>query len=197
MRFAVRGVLLFCLAVLLAGCAEPPTRELNQAQGAIDAARAAGAAEYAADEFGAAEAALARARTAVDERDYRQALSSSLDARERAQTAAAAASEAKARARTASDRALQAAQAALDHARQRAEAAATAKVPPRSLAGPLERISQASAELDAARAAFDKGDYLAAASALAELPAGLTQVASEIDALVAATPTRRPTRRTR
>jgi hypothetical protein len=82
------------LAWLLAGllgasaCAEPPTREINQAQGAIDAARAAGAEQYAADELAAADAALKRAHTAVGERDYRQALSSALDARERARTAA-------------------------------------------------------------------------------------------------------------
>ncbi len=183
--------------LLAPGCVEPPTRELNQAQGAIDAARAAGAADYAADEFVAAEAALSRARKAVDDRDYRQALSSSLDARERAQTAAAAASEAKARARTESDRAIRAADAALTHARQRAATAEAAKVPLKGLEGPRERISQAEAAVNTARAAFDTGDYQAASAALANVTANLTEVSSEIDALAPAKPARRPTRRNR
>src|SRR5688572_14820112 len=39
------------LILLVIGCAEPPTREMDQAQGAIDAAKAAGAEKYAADEY--------------------------------------------------------------------------------------------------------------------------------------------------
>ena len=71
-----------------AACGDPPDKEMQQAQGAIDAARAAGADQYARDEFTAAEDALKRAHEAVDQRDYRQALNNALDARERAQTAA-------------------------------------------------------------------------------------------------------------
>ena len=75
-------------AAVLAACAEPPTREISQAQGALDAARAAGAEAYARTEFQAADAALKKAHDAVAERDYRQALSFALDAREQARTAA-------------------------------------------------------------------------------------------------------------
>src|SRR5690606_23255882 len=70
------------------GCAEPPRKEMDQAQGAIDAARAAGADVYAADSLSEAITALTRADEAVAQRDYRQALSHALDARERAQAAA-------------------------------------------------------------------------------------------------------------
>ncbi len=73
MRHA-RLLLALCLVVPLVGCAEPPAKELSQAQGAIDAARAAGAAEYAVEEFTAASDTLARAHQAVTERDYRAAL---------------------------------------------------------------------------------------------------------------------------
>ena len=76
-----------CLAAAMA-CAEPPDKEIQQAIGAIDAARAAGAAEYAAEDFTAAQDALTRANDAVELRDYRLALNHALDSRERAQNAA-------------------------------------------------------------------------------------------------------------
>ena len=87
-------------AAVLVACAEPPTREISQAQGALDAARAAGAEAYARTEFQAADAALKKAHDAVAERDYRQALSFALDAREQARTAAREAAAARARAAT-------------------------------------------------------------------------------------------------
>ncbi len=95
-----------CLGASLVGCAEPPTRELSQAEGAIAAARAAGAATYAAGDLSAAEQTLARARAAVAERDYRAALGHALDSSARAQTAAAAAVDGRVKARLAADQAL-------------------------------------------------------------------------------------------
>ena len=67
---------------------EPPDKEMQQAQGAIDAARAAGADQYAHEEFAAAQEALTHANEAVEQRDYRLALNHALDSRERAQNAA-------------------------------------------------------------------------------------------------------------
>src|SRR5262245_30894708 len=83
-----------------AACSSPPDKEINQAQGAIDAAGAAGAEKYAAEEYRAAQQALQRAHEAVGQRDYRLALSSAIDARERAQEAARQAAEGKAVARS-------------------------------------------------------------------------------------------------
>ena len=76
------------MLVLSAACAEPPNKEMNQAQGAIDAARAAGADKFAADEFKAAHRRAPRSEDAVVAGDYRQALNHALDSRERAQNAA-------------------------------------------------------------------------------------------------------------
>src|SRR4030088_2953978 len=82
-------VWLIAVSILSTACrGDPPEKEMQQAQGAIDAARAAGADQYAREEFTAAEEALKHAREAVDQRDYRAALNAALDARERAQTAA-------------------------------------------------------------------------------------------------------------
>ena len=90
-----------CLALSLTiGCGgEPPEKEMQQAQAALDAAHAVGADKYATAEFKAAQAALANAQEAVTQRDYRLALDRALDSRERAQNAAKEATDGKAAAR--------------------------------------------------------------------------------------------------
>ncbi|PYQ81492.1 MAG: hypothetical protein DMG01_03845 [Acidobacteria bacterium] len=65
-------------AVTAAACGDPPDKEIQQAQGAIDAAKAAGADLYARDELAAAEKAVKDANTAVNDRDYRLALNNAL-----------------------------------------------------------------------------------------------------------------------
>ena len=122
-RPVLRAVCAPLVALTLAGCAAPPQKEMDQAEGAIATARAAGAAEYAATEFAAAEAALARSHDAVEQRDYRQALNQALDARERAQTAAREAADKKALARAQAERAITSTELALAQAQQRLGAA--------------------------------------------------------------------------
>src|SRR2546428_12916322 len=109
------GLLFLVIAALtVPACADPPDKEMQQAQGAIDAARAAGADRYAKDQFAAAQDLLKQARDAVDQRDYRLALNYALDSRERAQEAAKAAADNKATARTDAEHALTAATVALN-----------------------------------------------------------------------------------
>jgi hypothetical protein len=94
---------LVCAVALVAAvvaCSEPPTKERDQAQGAMEAARAAGAAVYAPAELKAAEEALAAYDAAVSQGDYRLALSQAIDARESAYAAARRAADEKARVRT-------------------------------------------------------------------------------------------------
>ena len=74
----------------LRGCSEPPQKEIDRAQQAIDTARAAGAEQYAPESFAAATTALQQSHEAVDQRDYRLALSRAVDASDRAQEAATA-----------------------------------------------------------------------------------------------------------
>ena len=90
---------------------------MQQAQGAIDAARAAGADRYAREEFTAAEDALKRAHDAVAQRDYRLALNPRSTPRARADRRQAGRRR-KAAARADAERALADADAAL--ARRRA-----------------------------------------------------------------------------
>lgn len=149
------------LAGLLAvsACAEPPTREINQAQGAIDAARSAGAAQHATEELAAADAALKRAHAAVTERDYRQALSSALDARDRAR--AAARESATKMAQLGRDAAQ-----AIENAARAVEVARTTLAPrpgSREARGELARTQAAltatAGTLQEARSALAAGDY--------------------------------------
>ena len=101
-------------ALMLSACAEPPNKEVDQAQGAIDAARAAGAEQYAPQELAAAVTALNQSREAVTQGDYRSALSSALDSRERAQDAAKQASNERAAFGSQTERTLAQVRALLD-----------------------------------------------------------------------------------
>lgn len=152
--------ILFLLATLLASaCGEPPSKELHQAQGAIDAARAVGAAEYAPEELDAARDALKRAGDFASQRDYRQALSFALDARARARNAAVQAAEAKARARGNAERAVQALQTRLEHATSLLANAVEARLAARAVRPLTEAIGVTEKVLQEARSTLDGGDF--------------------------------------
>lgn len=194
-RSVLRPGALILLALLAAACGDPPEREMNQAQGAIEAARAAGAAEYAADEFRAAEQALQKSQAAVTERDYRQALSSALDAKERAREAAKTAAENRARARSEVDQLVAAAQSALQLTETSLAAAVAARVPATSLAAGRKSVASARTAVETSRAAIEAGDYAAARTGVEGVATALLQVRSEIDAAAQARASRRPSRR--
>ncbi len=151
---------------LLSACAEPPNKEMDQAQGALDAARAAGAEQYATEELRAAATALANARRAVADRDYRLALSQAIDARERAQEAAKQAAGQKAIVRSEAEKEITATRAAVQRASAQLKAAQTAKVAPRQLVEPRAAIAAADNALQKAGAALATEDYLGARAAL-------------------------------
>jgi hypothetical protein len=191
---STRRFLLSCaIAAAMAGaaCGDPPDKEMQQAQGAIDAARAAGADQYAREEFTAAENALKKSHEAVEQRDYRQALNAALDAREQAQAAAKESVNKKATARADATKALADADAALHNARARLKAAETAHVPTRSLTIGRKAIDNGENAVQEARAAFDKEDYLATIDKARPVPAHLTTAAHDLDAAASATGRRR------
>jgi hypothetical protein len=182
--------LLVSLAVLTAvagaACGDPPDKEMQQAQGAIDAARAAGADQYAREEFTAAQDALKRSHDAVDQRDYRQALNNALDARERAQSAAKESVNKKATARADATKALAEADAALHDSRARLKTAETARVAIRTLANARKAIDNGETAVQEARTAFDKEDYPRSMEIARRVSADLGPATRDLDAAPAA-----------
>jgi hypothetical protein len=173
---------LLVAAFMISACGDPPEKEMQQAQGAIDAARAAGADRYAREELGAAQEALTHAREAVDERDYRLALNHALDSRERALNAAKAAADNKAATRLEADRALNDAAAALRDAQRALQAVDRTRVSAGAIAESRRVIDDADRSVQEARAAFDGGDYLTVPPAVAGVVARLRAAARDLDA---------------
>ena len=124
-RVAVR----LCLLFLIAGCSEPPQKEIDRAQGAVDTARAAGAEQYAPAEFAEATTALQQAHDAVTQRDYRLALTRALDASQRAQESARLAADGQARARSDAEVAVHGMETALQQLETKLKVATTARTP--------------------------------------------------------------------
>lgn len=196
--FAARRTL--CLPVVLAlavACAEPPQKEMDQADGAIAAARAAGAADYAREEFAAAETALRRSHEAVDQRDYRQALNHALDARERAQTAAREAADKQAQARGQAERAIAEATLALTAARQHLAAATPATRKSGPPAAALTALDTVEKTLQEARSQVQAQRYDTALATAAPLMTQIQAATAAAEAARTAPPPTRGTRRPR
>src|SRR5262252_3710960 len=178
--------MLLTIGLTTAACGDdPPTKELEQAQQAIDEARASGAARYSSDEFNAAQDAIKRAQTAVTQRDYRQALYDALDARDRAQNASKDTVDKKAKAKVDAERALRDAALAIVDARAKLRAAETGRRSSR-LTLPLRRdIADAETHVQEARTALAHGDYL---DALDSLNTSMQRLNDSVKALDAAGP---------
>lgn len=189
-RAVVRALSLLALIFTVA-CAEPPSKEMNQAQGAIDAARAAGADQYAGDELKAAIDALAHADLAVKDGDYRLALNHALDSRERAQNAARMVVDARAQARGTAERAIGEVAALITRARTRLSDPEIARLPPRIKGAPTVAIDSAEQAVQEARAALAKNDYETVNTSLKGRAATIEAALKELDAAVGGDGTRR------
>jgi hypothetical protein len=183
-----RRLALVILTLLPIACSEPPNKEMNLAQGAIETARAAGADRFATTELNAAVDALNRSNQAVAANDYRQALSHALDSFERAQNAAKLAVEGRANARGEAERAV--AQVATLLATAEAQLK-TSPQPARSLKSLQDTIDAATLAVQKARSAMEKEDYLAVAPALNGTAVALQAALTQIDTAPASAPARR------
>jgi hypothetical protein len=183
-RSAIGAVLLCCAQLAVTACASPPTREMDQAQGAIDAARAARADRYAPAEYEAAVTALKQADAAVIQHDYRLALNYALDSRDRAQEAAKKAADEQATLRSSVERRLSELTAMLDQANQRLAAADKARVARRLLAEPRKTIAAAETSLQKAGTDVQEGDYYASQEKLSSAATQLKAAIAAIDAVM-------------
>ena len=182
---------ILALVLTTAACAEPPNKEMDQAQGAIDAARAAGADKYAATTFTAAVASLQRSHDAVAQGDYRLALDTALAGREQAQTAAREAADTKARLRGEAERTMAEVATRLAEANGRVAAAEKARVPRRVLMPMQEALAVINGEVQKAGEAIRAGDYLEAQPVLAAAKDRIDKVLADLDARPTSQPQRR------
>ena len=161
MRFSTglaRGAWLVVVLVAIS-CAEPPHKEMDQAQGAIDAARAAGAEQYAAAEFTAAKKALAQSNEVVTARDYRLALNYALESREQAQNAARTAADTRAKLRGDVERSIAEAKSLIAQARARMDGPSGAQIPRGTRRTAQQRLKQLEGELQKADASLQAEKY--------------------------------------
>lgn len=164
---------------------------MNQAQGAIDAARSADAARFAAEELTAAVDALKRSEEAAASGDYRQALNHALDSRDRAQNAAKMAVEARANARGQAERAISEVATLLSRAEAELKDPDTARVNARLLRQPRATIAAAEKQLQNARTALKGEDYAAITASLNGTAVELQAALAQIDAATSARPAAR------
>jgi hypothetical protein len=186
-----RSLPVWLAAILFASaCASPPNKEMDQAQGAIDAARAAGAEKFAATEFSAATAALQRAHDAVAQRDYRLALNHALESRAHAQDAAGAAADARIRQRDDFQKAI--GDLTVQFAAATARLKTTSARMPRATAQELQQsLAAADADLQKAGAALQTEDYAGTEPLLQALRDRIAEIIAAIDRAGAQPPRRR------
>ena len=168
--------------VLLTACGTPPHKEIDQAQGAIDAARAAGADRLATEEFNAAIASLKLANDAVGQRDYRLALNHALESREHAQNAARLAAETHGRLRGEVERSLAEITALIAQANGRLTTAERTRVARRIVTDARQSLATANKDVQKAGAAVQAQDFTAAQSLLSGAKQQISQVITRLDA---------------
>jgi predicted S18 family serine protease len=179
------------LALVLSGCSEPPQKEIDQAQTAIDGAKSAGADAYAADEYNAAVTALQKAHEAVDQRDYREALSFAIDARQRATGAARQADIAKGHTKAAAEKLVTDCSARASQLDTDLKVAEGARVAPRDLRSARTTLADAETALQETRRAMNAGNYTEVVSSLTEVRRKLDAAIAAVDALRQRPPRRR------
>jgi len=175
------GSCLLAACIVTACGGDPPNKEMDQAQGAIDAARAAGADRYATTEFKAATDALKRAQDSVGQRDYRQALQEALDSREHAQNAAREAADSKAQLRGEVERDMAQIAALIAEANSRLAAASRSRIPRRTLDGSRKALAAVDDSVQKAGAAMKADDYLAAKTDLQGVREQITQATTALE----------------
>jgi len=188
-RWSLPASLVAALFVL--GCAEPPHKEMDQAQGAIDAARAAGAEQYAGDEYTAALDALKRAHDAVAQSDYRLALNNALDSRERAQNAARQAADGKAQVRAEVERHQAEVTSLMPVVRARVDIARKTRAPRPVLTSATQALASIEADVQKAGEAVKAGDYLAARPLLRDIRGRIGKTITDLDQATTTQSTRR------
>jgi hypothetical protein len=163
---------------------------MDQAQGAIDAARAAGADRYATAEFAAANTALEQANDAVEQGDYRLALNHAIDSREQAQNAARVAADTRARLRGDVERSMAEVNALSTQVATWIASPVSARTP-RTRRTAQQVVTQSTAQVQKAGSLMQAEDYAAAQTLLDATKERLQTVLPAAPGAAAAQSTRR------
>lgn len=182
---AMYGFLTLAFVLCFAGCATPPTKEMNQAQDAIDTAGRNGADQYAPDEYAAAIAVLAHAKQAVENTDYRLALNYALQAREEAQNSVEQAAKQKVLVRREVEQILDAIALEVKELNRRLVAAQAARIPVVQMAQSRMTRSAVEAAMHEAQTALSQNDYISALNLTKGLSEMVRKVIREIDIVLA------------
>jgi hypothetical protein len=142
-------------------------------------------------EFSAAASALQQSEEAVTLKDYRLALSLAIDSRSRAEAAAKAAVENRAKARGDAERVLAEANALLAQARTRLADPALSKLPRHTLAEARTALTADEKTLQEARAAVVGNDYRRSMELATTVSARIQQTLAAIDKATAPPPSRK------
>ena len=157
---------------------------MNQAQGAIDAARAAGAEQYAPEELAGAVAALRQAQESVSQRDNRTALSQAIDSREQAQNAARQAAEARALVQSQAERSLTELRLLLERGDERVAQAEARGLPRTTVMTARGALASAVNALQEASAAMSRGDYAAVRRRIDAVQGDAAAAVAEVERLL-------------
>jgi hypothetical protein len=170
-----RRFTILAVALLTLSCSAPPEKEHLLALEALSAARTPDTTAYAAEELAAAEAALASYDRAVADRDYRQALSRAIEARDKANQAPQAASERKAQARVQADSLLAECNAVLSSLRARMTATGANRPTPAQLTRLRQATRTRPSQIRVAEAMINQQNYKNAIAALTPVLQSLRQ----------------------
>jgi hypothetical protein len=163
-----REACILLAALWLGACNHPPLKEVAAAESLLEQARSEGAQEFAPERWKEAQEALRTAKTRLQERDYRGAISSATEAAERSRAAGQAAVAGKAAARQAVEADRSEAGGVLTELASLREQAARAKVPEAVFAevdGAAAAVREGMREVESR---LEQGDLLAAQGLAAE-----------------------------
>lgn len=161
MRYLVLVMVAAFVAGIVTSCAGPPEQEMAQAEAAIQAAQAAGADLYAADDFKSASDALADAKAKVESKDYTGAKEAAMMAKEKADAAKANAEKGKEEKKAEAEQKMSALKTEWE----------TVKAEVGKVKGPMaaemqKMASDMEAGVGAIQGQMDQGDYAGAVTAL-------------------------------
>ena len=174
--------------LVLSGCAQPPTGELNAAQKAIEGARAAQADKYAIGEFGAAQKALTDATAEIHNQDkgfvltrnYTAAKNLLKDVEARAQAAQSVSRENKQKTKSEVEALIQDTTASLEATKVALEKAPKGKDTAADLATLKADLDALTTKIDQAKALANNGDYPEAKASLTETKQKATDIAAQL-----------------